>query len=255
MSRTLPGRGWLRRLRSDSSGIAMTEFAMASPVFLLASLWGLESVNYAITSMRVHQTAAHLADGVARLGDTSTLQDRKIYEEDIVDVLVGGHHQAGEAIDLYGNGRVVISSLEVYDQTIHCAKNGCPSTSATDGTHFISWQRCTGKKAHTATYGQQNDAMPSGMGPSDAKVFAEDDGATIFVEVSYDYQPLIANSFVSNAQITTVASHIVRTHRDRTEIYRYSGSGIPDESKCDAYQAPPQTCKYIDDEGECDDGE
>lgn len=86
-------RRLLRRLR-DTSGVAMTEFALGAPFLLMAGLWGAESANYALVNMKMSQLAIQLADNASRVGDTSTLQNRKIYESDINDVLYGAQLQA-----------------------------------------------------------------------------------------------------------------------------------------------------------------
>jgi hypothetical protein len=36
--------------------------------------------NYAVVNMRVSQLTEQIADNASRIGDTSTLEDRKIYE-------------------------------------------------------------------------------------------------------------------------------------------------------------------------------
>lgn len=81
----------LRALRRSCSGVAMTEFAMGAPFLLVAGLWGTEMANYALVNMKIGQLAVHIADNASRIGDTSMLQDRKIYEADINDVIYGAH--------------------------------------------------------------------------------------------------------------------------------------------------------------------
>ena len=76
----------LRRLLRHKSGVAMTEFALGAPFLLTAGLWGTEEANYALVNMKIGQLAVHIADNASRIGDTSTLQDRKIYESDLNDV-------------------------------------------------------------------------------------------------------------------------------------------------------------------------
>ena len=105
----------LARLLRDRSGVAMTEFALGAPFLLMAGLWGTETANFALVNMKVGQIAVHLADNASRVGDTSTLQNRKIYESDILDVFIGAQIQGGPALDLYDNARVIVSSLQVSD--------------------------------------------------------------------------------------------------------------------------------------------
>lgn len=102
----------LRRLLRSRSGVAMTEFALGAPLVLMAGLWGTETANYALTSMKLGQVAVQVADNASRVGDLSTLQNRKVYESDINDVLYGAQLQAG-GLKLFQYGRVIISSLQV----------------------------------------------------------------------------------------------------------------------------------------------
>ncbi len=73
----------------------MTEFALGAPFLLTAGLWGMELANFAVTNMQVGQLTVHIADNGSRIGDTSTLTDRKIYEADINDIFIGAAVQSG----------------------------------------------------------------------------------------------------------------------------------------------------------------
>jgi hypothetical protein len=129
--------------------VALTEFALSLPFLLTAGLWGTETANFVLTSMRVSQLAMHLADNGSRVGDTSTLENRKIYESDINDLLVGSNIQGGGMLDFYSHGRAIISSLQVNDT----------------GEQYIKWQRCKGVLHWTSSYGLAG-ATVSGMGPA-----------------------------------------------------------------------------------------
>ena len=131
----------LRALRCDRSGVALTEFALSLPLLLVAGLGGVETANLAVTTLRVNQVAMQIADNASRIGDTSSLEDRRIYESDINDLLLGSNIQAGQSIDLYNHGRTIVSSLEV--------------APGTDDQQYIHWQRCKGTKAHMSSYGVQ----------------------------------------------------------------------------------------------------
>jgi hypothetical protein len=122
----------LRRLGASRSGVAATEFAIALPFLLGAGLMGLEVANRAIVQMQVSQLAVLIADNGSRSGDTSTLENRKIYESDIDDLLRGAGIQGGHRIDLFKRGRVIVSSLEVVP--------------GTEDQQYIHWQRCLGSK-------------------------------------------------------------------------------------------------------------
>ena len=218
----------VRRLLTARSGVAATEFAIALPFLLGAGLMGLEVANRAVAQMQVSQLASHIADNASRIGDTSTLQDRKIYEDDINDLFRGAQIQAGNRIDLYERGRVIISSLEVVPDT--------------DDRQYIHWQRCMGEKNHVSSYGIEGDGLEGGlpgMGPPGEEVWAFPDEAVIFVEIAYDYQSLVGTTFGFDDEVHVTASYTVRDDRDLTQIYQRD-NGAPDlVASCDIYDASP----------------
>ena len=212
-----------RRLRSllrNRSGVAMVEFALGAPFLLMAGLWGAEIANYALVNIKISQIAEHIADNASRIADTSTLKNRRIYESDVNDVIYGAQMQTGSKVNLYDNGRVIISSLEV----------------TPDSNQYIHWQRCRGSKAYNSAYGAQGaDLGTAGMGPKNEEVAAEPGDAVIFVEINYTYQPLVSAKFLGSLDIYSIASFTVRDSRDLTQIYQRN-PGSPD---------PIQTCnKY-----------
>ena len=102
-----------KRLARANSGVAMLEFALSLPLLFTAGLWGVEVANQAMVQMQISQLAEHIADNASRIGDTSTLENRKIYESDIDDLFMGANIQGGSRIDFFDHGRVILSSLEV----------------------------------------------------------------------------------------------------------------------------------------------
>jgi hypothetical protein len=223
-----PSVSRIRRWAADTSGVAMTEFALALPLLLTAGLWGTEAANLAITHMRVNQLAIHIADNAARIGDTSTLEDRKIYESDINDLLLGSNIQA-RGLDFYDHGRTIISSLETHPD---------------NGNQYIHWQRCMGLKKWNSSYGNAGDGSVSslsGMGPAGEQVTAPPGGAVIFVEVAYDYQPLVSARFVSSDPITATAAFIVRDSRDLSQVYQRSALSPDPVSGCATFASFPKT--------------
>lgn len=205
-------RALVKRLKLDAAAVAMTEFALAAPLMLTVGLYGLEMANYAIVHMQISQAAMHVADNASRIGDTSTLVDRKIYEADINDLLYGVDLQTGKSIDLMQYGRVIVSSLQT------------DPDDPTGTQQYIHWQRCMGKKAFPSSYGEEGDGKgdPSfvGMGPPGEEVIAMPDEAVIFVEVSYTYQPIVTDAFIDNRDITVFSSFNVRDSRDITQVYQ-----------------------------------
>jgi len=197
----------LRGLRGNTSGVAMTEFALSLPFLMGVGMWGIESANLAITNMRVSQLAMQIADNGSRIGDTSTLTNHRIYESDVNDLLLGANIMGGDTIDLFERGRVIVSSLEVSE----------------DGDQYIHWQRCKGKKDFSSAYGAEGaglDGSLTGMGPPGDEVTAVENDAVIFVEISYDYQPLISSAFTNASTISATAAFNVRDDRDLSQIYQ-----------------------------------
>ena len=217
----------LTGIAACASGVAATEFALSLPFLLGAGLMGIEVANRAIVQTKISQLAAQIADNASRIGDTSTLDDRKIYESDIGDLLRGADTQGGAGIGLFEHGRVIISSLEVVP--------------GTDDQQYIHWQRCAGKKQHVSSYGLEGDGATNGipgMGPAGQEVWAFKDEAVIFVEISYDYQSLVGTSFGMGGELTSTASFTVRDDRDLTQIYQRTPDEPDPVESCDKYDDP-----------------
>jgi hypothetical protein len=224
-----------RALLRNRSGVAMTEFALGAPFLLTAGLWGVETANFAVVNMKVGQIAVHVADNGSRIGDTSTLMNRKLFEEDITDLLLGANIQGGNQLDLYQHGRVIVSSLEAWDDSVGCQGGGCSGGGGArnNGENFIRWQRCKGSLNKASEYGTEGDDMPSGIGPAGQEVQATIDGAVIFVEIYYDYQPLIALPWLNPAQIKTTSAFMVRDKRDMSKIYKRKAAAVT--SSCNTF--------------------
>lgn len=217
----------LRRLRRDTRAVAMTEFALAAPLMLTVGLGGLEAAHLAVTHMRVSQTAMQIADNASRIGDETALLNRPISETDIIDLLMGADLQMGGGLDLYKFGRVIVSSLETDPDD--------PSGEQ----QYIHWQRCKGELRVTSSYGDEGDGKgdPSfvGMGPAGQEVLAMPGDAVMFVEVVYEYQPIITDAFVGDRMIRTFASFTVRDSRDLSQIYQEDPLNPVDAATCDTY--------------------
>lgn len=228
----MTGRRSLRRLLADRSGVAMVEFALGAPFLLVAGLWGIETANFAVTNMKIGQLAVHIADNGSRIGDTSTLQNRRIFEEDVNDLLLGANIQGGPSLDLYEHGRVVMTSVEVWDQSNH------KSQAKSDGVQFAHWQRCKGVLVHGSDYANENQALPDGIGPVGEEVEASVDTPVIFVEVFYEYQPLVSSLFIGNTIIKSHAAFAVRDDRDLEDVFkRNSSTPIADCKNFDTFPA------------------
>lgn len=192
------------RLRGDRSGLALIEFAYGLPVFLTLVMTGSELANYVTTKMRISQAALHLADHAARMGTGSQLSAKRVTEANVDDVLTGAGLQAGD-LDLYTHGRVVMTNIEPMAN---------PNT--TD-RYKVTWRRCRGAAAYpTNTYATANQTNMTGIGPAGRQVKSPNDNATIFVEVYYEYQPLIPAVALDPEllEIREIASMTVRDRRD-----------------------------------------
>lgn len=191
----------LRRLRSNTSGMAMIEFAYALPLLMVLGGYGVEMANLATVNQRISQSALALADNMSRVGAESALSKVQIRESDINDSFIGLIRQAG-ALGLTSNGRVVLSSLE---------QNG-------SGGQWIHWQRCIGTKNVSSSYGNQGTGATgtsfAGMGSAAARITAPPSAAVMFVEITYDYRALFGTMFFPARTIRYEASFIVRDERD-----------------------------------------
>ncbi|WP_305096104.1 hypothetical protein [Croceibacterium aestuarii] len=219
----------LQRLARDTSGLAMTELALATPLLLTAGLYGTEVAWLALTHLKISQTAMQIADNASRIGDTSMLENRRIYESDIDDVFAGAGIEAGKSTDLFNRGRVIISSLEVVP--------GSPSKQ-----QYIHWQRCLGTKDWSSTFGNEgaglSDPTFKGMGPSGSEVTAYDeDDAVIFVEIAYDYQPLFGDVFIKDNLINVYGAFNVRDSRDLSKIYQRDNASPDPVARCNKFSS------------------
>jgi hypothetical protein len=226
---------FLRGLVKDLSGTAMTEFALGLPLLLTAGLYGAETANLALINMKVSQLAMHIADNASRIGDTSTISNRKIFESDINDLLAGSNIQGGNSLNFYEHGRAIISSNEVFDSIISCLNGGCPNGLHPDGTKFIHWQRCKGKKVWPSSYGEEDAVLPSGIGPLGQEVIPDPGTAVIFVEVAYDYQPLVSSRFFGPTTIKAISSFVVRDNIDLSGLKQRNPYAPDTPATCNVY--------------------
>lgn len=192
------------RFARAQRGVAMVEFAYSLPVIMLITLAGAEVTSYSSTKMRISQVALHTADNGSRIGTGTLFATRQVTEAQILDLFTGAQMQSG-GLDVKKNGLIILSSLE-------------PTSTA--GRYKIAWQRCYGdKRSYRSTYGTTANNNITGMGPAGAQVIAPSDGATIFVEVHYDYDAVVADRFAPGAKIREIASMTVRDKRELGTIY------------------------------------
>lgn len=218
-------RRFAAALRDNTSGLALIEFAVSVPVLLALGLCGLETANYAMAHLRVSNIAMMTADNAARIRDS-------IDESDIVELFTGAK-MTGASINFAQNGRIILSDLEL---------------TPTGNNQWMRWQRCDGALNYTnpetrwrprtaagagITNGTEifnsdrqtpNTSTPSSPNatPTYASmgtgitIAAASGTAVMVVEVVYNYQPIIPNSFLSGRQIRYESAFNVRQRVDQT---------------------------------------
>lgn len=200
-----------RRFREAASGIAIVEFALTLPLLTLLSTTGIEYANYFVTRKQIGEIAAAVADNASRMGAQSSLSNKPVSEAEVNDLFTGASLQGGTRLNLAGNARIILSSLE----------------QNSSGGQWIHWQRCFGAKAHTSTYGTQGDGATGtsfpGMGPSTSRVTASASTAVMFVEIAYTYRPVIGIIPLPLQDMVETASFNVRDDRDLSGVYSSPG--------------------------------
>ena len=185
----------LSRLLRDETAVAFVEFAYVAPVFIALVLAGLELTNLALAHLRVSQIAMSVADNAGR---TPTGID----EAHIHEVFAGASVMGGD-LDFKKHGRIVLSSVE---------ENG--RTGAEQG-QWIRWQRCWGEATVEPAYGKQgagqtNAQLREGLGETGNRISAVPGTALMFVEATYQYQPLVGSAFLFNPVIRYESAFNVR---------------------------------------------
>lgn len=231
IQRTLRGfAAEISRFRRDTSALALIEFGYSLPIFVGVGMYGLEVANLAQANLRVSQIALALADNASRVGVTSTLNTQQIREVDINDILQGARLQSAN-LDLANRGRITLSSLELN----------------ADGGQWIHWQRCLGMKKganYDSSYGKAGDGKTGtavqGMGPVGGIVTAPPLSAVMFVEINYDYQPVIAQWLVGQPRIQYVASFVVRDKRDLDQVTPYKATAAGGDAAGGVWNPSPK---------------
>jgi len=164
-------RALLGRLRRSTHGLAVVEFALITPVFLIMVTFGIESANIVITQVRFQTLMAGAADNAARVRES-------IDETDISELLQGAK-KVGENIDFANRGRLIVSSIE---------------RNAADNGLWLRWQRCDGLKNFTSAVGAQDkgrtDTSFQSVSNGTNTIAPKTGTVVIVVETAYDYKPL-----------------------------------------------------------------
>lgn len=220
----------LARLRKSCSGIALIEFAYGLPALMGIGMYGLETANLAQTHLRISQVALALADNASRVGVSSALNFQQVREVDINDVLQAARLQSAN-IELVSRGRITLSSLE---------RNA-------SGGQWVHWQRCVGVKGGSgwdSSYGKEGDGETgtslTGMGPAGSVVSAPEGAAVMFVEVNFEYKPLVWERLVGKPRIHYTASYVVRDKRDLDQTKPYAATTAGGASTGGVYNPNPK---------------
>lgn len=190
-----------RNLLRDDRAVAMLEFAFSLPLLLTLGLGGMELANLALAHLRVSQIAMTTADNAGRVRVA-------VDEADINEVFIGAS-TVGESLDFEENGRIVLSSLQ---------DNG--RTGSAHG-QMINWQRCFGDLDVDPEYGVEGDGRTDGdlqaMGQEGRQIQSLPGTAVMFVEVSYEYQPIVGDAILGATMIRYESAFNVR-ERDMFDI-------------------------------------
>lgn len=197
------GRRALRRARllRDNRATVMVEMAFCVPLLVLIGFGGIEMSNLTLVNTRISQIGLNTADNAARIAFGSNLSLPRVREVDINDVFAGAEAQAA-GLDFKKHGRIILSSLEMND----------------DGGQTIKWQRCYGDMNVDSHYGKQGTGKTGtsflGMGPSTNRVAAVSGTAIMYVEVTYQYQPVAYGNWLGPRTIRSEAAFNIREGRD-----------------------------------------
>lgn len=203
----------------DCRAVAIVETSFALPLILLVGLGGMELANLVMIHSRISQVALGVADNASRIGGVTG----KVQESDINEVFTGAELQSA-GLDWASKGRIILSSLEV----VKVLDNKGNVTSSGQG---LRWQRCMG--------GLRQGVVPmtanatSGIGPTGGKkLLAIDGSAVMFVEVFYDYSPMVMPDLFGERRLHYTAAFTVREARDLTGGVNgvYPSSGVTEKT-------------------------
>lgn len=187
IARLIRIRRAMARLWRDCRATVMVEPAFAIPFLVLVGFAGLEIANLTLTKTRISQIGLSAADNASRIAFGSALSQPSIRE--IINEVFTGVEEQAKGLNFATNGRIILSSLE---------------QNADDG-QWIHWQRCYGTLNVASEYGRQGTGETgtdfAGMGPAGKEVTAATGTAVMFVEIVYDYEPLLYGKALGKQRI------------------------------------------------------
>lgn len=199
-----------RRLARSVRATVLIEMAFSIPLLVLLGFGGLEIANLTLVHTRISQIGLNTADNASRIAAGSNLAQPQIRESDVNEVFTGVEKQSG-GLDFKSRGRIILSSLEQNKE----------------GGQWIHWQRCYGNMKVASAFGPEGKGVTGtdfkGMGPKDHEVTAVSGTAVMFVEVVYQYKPLLYGKWLGPKTIRSAAAFNIREPRDLTKIYPSTG--------------------------------
>jgi hypothetical protein len=185
--KTATSNSFWRRLRRDSGGLAILEFALTLPFFVTTLLYGVDTMSFAVTHQQMSRMAISTADLAARYRAS-------IDEKDIVLMFLGA--QMGANVDEFdARGRLILSSV-----TRNAANNG----------HWVRWQRCLGNLDRDSQLGAENAGQNStAIANVDGMVLNNGDNV-MFAEVFFTYQPLFFENLFNETEVHYTANFMSR---------------------------------------------
>lgn len=194
------------RFARNARAAVIIEMAFAIPFLVLVGFGGLEIANLTLVNTQISQIGLSVADNAARIAAGSNLALPQVREADINEIFAGIEKQAPK-LKFQDNGRIILSSLQRND----------------DGGQTIKWQRCYGKLVVASAYGVEGRGATgtgfAGMGPAGKEVTAAGGTAVMFVEITYNYQPLLYGKWLGPRTIKSTAAFNIRETRDLTQVY------------------------------------
>jgi Flp pilus assembly protein TadG len=213
-------RNGARRLRDNTAGLALIEFALVLPALSLLCLGGLELSSLAMAYLKVNSIAIKTADNAARVRTS-------IDEADINEIFTGAKLM-GENIDFASRGRIILSSIEPLMNT---------ASPPQVVNQYLRWQRCTGANAANSSHGSQGDgatgtAYATGYGlTGKPKITAAKNTTIMLAEVVYDYKPLFTFSWYGPITMRVAQSITVRERSDQI-VKNASSLAAANQSLC-----------------------
>lgn len=190
----------LSTLPNDDRGMSVVEFGLLAPMFVWASMTGLELTNMVLARQKVERLAASSADLFAR----NKVQPNESQVHDVFKAIA----LIAAPFDAKTYGRVIVTGvIGTADGATNVVGNK------------IAWQRCSGSLAgQTSSIGAEwkttpkYEDSPDVTLPNTIKLGAAQ--MVIVAEVAYKYEPLIKTGLVpgmaSSDIIREKAIYIVR---------------------------------------------